>query len=443
MNKMIKNLSNKRGFTLMELLVYMVIVGIVVVIAGQVYSDSTKMRVRTQSMISANQVAENVGNLLRDDIAQMGAKSAVDLAGATTGSDAFIFKPDVYMNVGSGVTNPDSSSFNYTKNKFGTGLDSLTYRTILYTDAGTYVRTEEISWYAMANGILFRTCQTISGTENAEECPSENPAVVQIAEGVHEFSVTPAKPGVVGTTNLLFPYYPENLSKKSFRFVSYYGVNNFQRVITTPAAGGESISLSGLVSNYSEDGSPVADPVKHQIFVAESGSSVDGWLQCKKMTIQPDSTYEISFNMLNIEDETRMFQPGLDHFAVGIRKAGETQPEVVPEIPDFMFYPPQADGGMGTRYMKFRAHVAEAFDACVAFTFVLTSPTVALGSFTISDFKMQRVGDFDYEFDESFTPQIVDKKNVRAMQVKVDVRKNGEAGVNTVVIPVPSNGVRG
>lgn len=59
---------NKRGFTLMELLVYMAIVGIVVVIAGQVYSDSTKMRIRTQGMITANEIAENAGVLIRDDV---------------------------------------------------------------------------------------------------------------------------------------------------------------------------------------------------------------------------------------------------------------------------------------------------------------------------------------------------------------------------------------
>ena len=42
--------SRKSGFTLMELLVYIAIVGIVVIVAGQAFSNSTKMRVRTQSM---------------------------------------------------------------------------------------------------------------------------------------------------------------------------------------------------------------------------------------------------------------------------------------------------------------------------------------------------------------------------------------------------------
>ena len=37
----------KAGFTLVELLVYIAIVGIVVIVAGQAFSNSTKMRVRT------------------------------------------------------------------------------------------------------------------------------------------------------------------------------------------------------------------------------------------------------------------------------------------------------------------------------------------------------------------------------------------------------------
>ena len=50
----------KAGFTLVELLVYIAIVGIVVIVAGQAFSNSTKMRVRTQSMLKASEVAENV-----------------------------------------------------------------------------------------------------------------------------------------------------------------------------------------------------------------------------------------------------------------------------------------------------------------------------------------------------------------------------------------------
>lgn len=430
---------SKRGFTLMELLVYIAIMGIVVLVAGQAFSDSSRMRVRTESMLKASQIAGNVGQLLKDDAAQMGAKSALDPTNSTNTSDAFIFNDNVYMNASNSSATLDSSSYSITQEN---GFDDITLRRINYSDAGAFVRVEEIVWF-VRNGSLYRSCQTLNGTENTETCPAAEPIAVLIADGVTKFAATPAKPGLIGSTNLLFPYYPADLSKKTFRLVSYYGADNYQRVITTPVSGGERISLSGLVSNYSEDGTVPTEPIKHQIFIAESGSTLDGISQCKKILLKPDSSYEISFNMFNGEDEARMFQPGIDHFSVGVRQIVDSRPVVVPEIPDFFFYPPQADDGNGTRYMRFRGHFENELEACVAFTLVLSSPTVALGKFSISDFRMRRIGDTDYIFENGFVPNIEDKKNVRAMRVEIEIKKKGEAGKSNIVIQIPSNGVRG
>ena len=82
-----KRMNSKHGFTLMELMVYIAILGIVVLIAGQAFTDSTKFRVRTQNMLKATQVAENVGTLFKSDVAQMGAKSSKEQnTSATTDS---------------------------------------------------------------------------------------------------------------------------------------------------------------------------------------------------------------------------------------------------------------------------------------------------------------------------------------------------------------------
>ena len=77
---------SKSGFTLMELLVYMAIVGIIVVIAGEAFSNSTKFRVRTDNMIKSTQEAENVGMLFKADVEQMGTKSSKELVIRQSGS---------------------------------------------------------------------------------------------------------------------------------------------------------------------------------------------------------------------------------------------------------------------------------------------------------------------------------------------------------------------
>ena len=100
----------KSGFTLMELLVYMAIVGIVVVIAGEAFSNSTKFRIRTDNMIKATQEAENVAMLFKQDLEQMGAKISKESNGAAGASDVFSTSADaqnVYMN----ADDPDNVNF--------------------------------------------------------------------------------------------------------------------------------------------------------------------------------------------------------------------------------------------------------------------------------------------------------------------------------------------
>ena len=83
----------KKGFTLMELLVYMAIVGIVVLVAGQAFSDSTKFRVRTQNILKAGEAANVAAELMKEDVAQMGAKSYLDGSSGKLAVDADVFMP--------------------------------------------------------------------------------------------------------------------------------------------------------------------------------------------------------------------------------------------------------------------------------------------------------------------------------------------------------------
>jgi len=50
----------------------------------------------------------------------------------------------------------------------------------------------------------------------------------------------------------------------------------------------------------------------------------------------------------------------------------------------------------------------------------------------------------NYEFNDDFanTMTLVDKKNVKAVRLDLTIKRNGEAGNVSVVVPVPSNGPR-
>ncbi|MCQ2090383.1 MAG: prepilin-type N-terminal cleavage/methylation domain-containing protein [Fibrobacter sp.] len=439
-----KCLNNRRGFTLIELLVYMAIVGIVVVIAGQVYSDSTKMRVRTQNMLAAGEMAENAANLIRDDLAQMGAKSK-------KGTDDYEMLKDVMMKPDDATNVPDSSSFVYTLRKTATGkyADVISFRRAFYEN-GTFKRIEQVSWY-LENGTLFRSCRTVSGTEDEAICPADNDdqelAEVAIATGVTNFMLTPARPsnldlgsGDVSIDGLMFPE-----ANEGFKLLSRGGSDFFVRANSVANLSGKNVTLSGFTSNYQPNGTVPANPTKHQFFLAAEDAEVDNWNYCKELSFEKGKEYEISFYMGGVTDMSRMFRPDIDHMAVGIRKKDDSAPDPYVSVKDYLFYPPESDAGSGIRTMRFSVNEPGTgpFTGCVAFTFAFYSPTVSTGSFVISNVKVRKVVDSDYTFVDEYQPNVYDRKNVRAFRLKLDVVKGRENGHTEMIIPVPSNGTRG
>ena len=452
--------GSRQGFTLMELMVYIAIVGIVVIVAGQAFSNSTKMRVRTQSMLKASEVAENVAAVMKDDIAQMGAKSVTDASASDANADAFDVKTKVYIK--SDDPDKDLSSYHLHKNKFGTGLDSLAVLRVNYSSTGEYIRTEKVAWFVRANHKLYRTCQEIDGTPDAETCTADG-LEVEIAENVEKFSVIPAKPRVLDAdASKLFPNYPD-ASKKGFRFIAYENTSEmFLKAESSPIKGASTVSLTNMVTNFKSDGSMPSNPVKHVFFLADSVESdeaavtASSWKNnCKALTFQKGKTYELSLEMTDMNNQLRMFRPGVDHFAVGIRNVGGDAPAVIPDVPDFLIYPPAHSNGAGKRSVSFMTRGIDDgsgnkidVTGCIVFTVSLFSPTVSLSPITLSNIQLYQINDGDYMFDETYTPlladnytpSLADKKNVKAFRIDMVVKKNGEGSSLNLVIPTPSNG---
>ena len=424
----------KSGFTLIELLVYMGIIGVVVIIAGQAFSDSTKVRVRTENMIKANAVAEQVGIILRDDLAQMGAKSAVDAATSK------------FQQISVAMSSEDNSSFNYTH---GDNFDEITMLRAIDSASGSFARVEEVSWY-VRNNVLYRSCKTKeNGIAPADgTCPLEStdPYVVEVADNVTKFRLTPATPDLLGGDMKIFPAdVSETQPEERFRVVSRNDAyKNIVQVNVSPLpnqSAENKVRLSGFVTNYKETGEPPADPVYHQVFVHDYGSTSWNWEDCARISLIKGATYEISFTMPINEDASRMFRPGRDHFAVGIRDV-ENFLEI-PDVPDVLVYPPETREGRGVRKMRFSSRVAEdATQVCVVFTFATFSPMVSAGTLTIANFKVSRIADDNYHFDTVYEPAVADKPFVRAFKLELQVKRSGETGEVNLVIPVPNNGLK-
>lgn len=440
--------SRKSGFTLMELLVYIAIVGIVVIVAGQAFSNSTKMRVRTQSMIKASEIAENVATLFRADVAQTGAKSSMEAGSVEGGNEFSAVNDSVYIHPVD-ATNPDNIDFSSYKVSSTAGFSDLTVRRMRYDENGHYVSVEEVNWF-VENGTLKRSCRTLVGTQDEENCKNGSATdakgrAVEIATGITKFVVTPALPGVNADEEAqVFPPCAGGSCSEEFRLVSRADGADFRATTITSTEDGKTVELSGFETNYDKatNQENASGKKANQVFAMENANLAGtNWKNlCKRITLEPRTEYEISFSLADggVAEKMRMFVPGRDQMSVGFRYVTDgTKPAT---LDDFLFYPPTDEKAAGARVMRFS--VPERItNVCLAFTFVSYSPIAASGRVTISNLRLKKVESANYMFDyPEGSLALKDKANVKAMRLVFGVQRNGEEGVDSLIVNVPSNG---
>ncbi len=449
--------ARKRGFTLMELMVYIAIVGIVVIVAGQAFSNSTKMRVRTQSMLKASEVAENVAALFKQDVAQTGAKSSMEAGvadgGASYGNKFGSISDSVYMHPKDDADPDliDSSSYQITTDE--NGQSNLILRRVRYSEQGYYQAVEEVNWFVDHEKIM-RSCRTVVGTAS-DDCAKTTAAValenaVEMATDVESFSVEAASPSVTVENVQVFP--PDDATE--FRLVPRTGLGQYV-MFTSANTGGElnkggtAVVLSQFFSNYSLSGEEMlgeSDRKVNQAFAIKNETATDTWnnlcTNYGSLTLEKNFEYEISFQMEWEEDNSRLFVPGEDHMSVGFRDIGSGD---FPRddagkklLEDFLFFPPVTTNGAGTRTMRFMSP-KDISNVCMAFTFACYSPLVSQGKITIKNLRLRKVPNAAYKFDGSDVDSN-DKQNVKALRLTLSIKKNGEEGAASVVVWIPSNG---
>lgn len=444
-----QGIGSKNGFTLMELVVYMAIVGIIVIVAGQAFSNSIKFRVRTQNMLKATQEAENVGLLFKEDIQQTGAKSSMETAEAT--HDTFFVSPQVY--IAASAATPDSSSFSIVNQTEGCtdscATLSFVTRRMVYGTTGLYKRVEQITWtYDRTNKKLFRSCEILGGknTDSQKtECPENTD--VEIASDVSFFRVVPATPGVLnggfaiaGGASLL----PSaDTSVHAFRLNPRIDGMGLFFALIIPETGASTVSISGFATNYKYDDAEIDEHgVKaNELYVAMANAVDNTWEKCKKVNLEANVEYEISFRVPYSADAIRTFCQGRDHAAVGFRL--QSNGNKIAQLNDFLFYPPISPNASEVRSMRFSLSQAVS-DVCMAFTFASYSPLAGTGTIQIADLTLRKVPSANYVFDNSFATTMTawDKKNVKAVRLDLTIQRKGETGEVSVVVPIPSNGPR-
>ncbi len=441
-----KSFKAKSGFTLMELMVYIGLLGFIVVIAGQAFSDSSRWRIRTQGMLQASQTAGNVATLIKQDIAQTGAKSFNKAK-----TSQFVLIDSVYMDSQNTIDSlKDSSSFNIKKGS-GSQQDTIVMRRLSYSDSGDYQAVEQVTWFVKGDTLmrLWKSCPACSSsTVGAAVWGTDD--TVRIADGVSKFKLTSAKPSIADSAVYVIP--SSSSSEHNFKLVPRFEDENFEYFNVNPEEGGSSIRLSGFFINYDFSEGSTGPDTNHthikvnQVFYSEIiGNDLSAWSsQCKKITLEPYIEYEISFSMpdattdVTNPDPSKMFCPGRDHMAVGFRYASNgAKPD---SFPDFQFYPPSIgnDKDTGIRKMRFTTNKFIQ-NVCLGFTFAFFSPVASSGNIILENVKLKKIPSSNYKFTNE-TIAVADRKNVKAIKMELSIKNNGETGEETAIISIPSNG---
>lgn len=415
--------NSKAGFTLIELIVYSGLIGIIVVIAGRAFTNSTKMRIRTESMIQSTSTGNALSALLSEDLSQMGAKT--DL-----GDGEYHFFSEVY-------NDPTSDSASYVI-KSGT-RDSISFKKVVNGSDGKALFLQQVSWF-LTGSTLKRSCKTLAkftDQDAPDEClmldNSEDEAVpVVMSENVSEFSLRPGK-RLQDASSCPSTDFGEGCFKLgSVYTLASRSSSGITPVVLEPITGTTSIAIRGFYSNFDANTN-----YSSQVYLLNGSVSNPVWGQCSEFTFKPNVTYGVSFSLMVESDLSnvnymRNFMAEYDHVSVGFRTR---EGDPIEGIQDHMVYP--AQGEIDTdRYFEF-SFPREVTGACLAFTFAFYSKYAADGSLAISGISVFPRDEAGYDFDSPGT----NTRNHKAFKYRLVTRVNGESTVIEKFVPTPNNGI--
>jgi len=415
-------LSHKRGFTLMELMVYCGLIGIIVLVAGQAYSDSVKFRVRSEAMVKSSSEANAAATLLQEDLSQMGAKASFE--------DGNTYQ----YNEGASNDASDKASYDLVKNYGGTGLDSISFKRVVYDNEGKADFVQRIAWVAKDKK-LYRECETVeiisdkAAPADCKEHGTEPEQVLIASNSVTKFSLTPGK-RLQDAANCPSTYVDAGCFKTGALFTLASSDKSGTRRLSI-----KKDTISGFFNNNNS-----SDNYYSQLYLLQNEVTNPNWNECTLFTFLPNITYAVSFNMyvpskIGYVNYMRNFQAELDHIGVGFR--GQDGNPVAGVGDDYLVYPSQQDDAEdGYRYFEFSFR--EQTQACLTFTFSFYSSHAAEGYLVLSNIGIFPRDEASYDF--SVDPD-TDKDLHKAFKLDLNVNNRGEITEIKRLIPTPNNGV--
>lgn len=431
-------MRRRHGFTLVELLVYIVIATIVVGIAGQAFVEAARSKLRTTGLLEASTVTSDVVDYLQEDIRRAGAKTWMlgsSSSGTSATSSATLPKLAAIYWDPDNVSLPDSSSFLGTSSGSGAHrLDELVFLAGVYGSDGKLESYEKIR-YHVDNRVLWRTVVAQNMLSGSAITPL--PGAVRIAENVVGFKLRYGKRAM--HTAVLRRALVEPCP----------GTENSNEACLVQS--GSSANLSASSGKPRVYGLPLGSMAAFEV---KKTTSVDA-----SFTVRPGYTYRVEFGLQSNDSAAAYFRSDRDYIAVAVTPAGTPGTLLGGQQPVLFYSALNTD--MVDRSFEFTANSSAS--AALAFRFQLRSSSsgampssssagssssgplgMAAAAFVIDSVIVWEQGRDAYEwidaFDATNAVAVAGKAQVKAIEMTISVQ--GKAAVSTVtkVIPVLNNG---
>lgn len=403
---------SRKGFTLLELVVYIVIATIIVGLAGSQYYEATKLRLSTMDFLESSQGATEVIGYLEEDLRRLGAKGYV----ATTGTAASLVQ-DVF--IAPTAAQPDSSSFVFTNAAVAgkNHLDGITFRYAHYQANGTVNANQwrEIKWKADAAGNLWRT---VTRDENGNALDS-----VRMATGVDTFNLD----------------FGVRMTDSNVVNLSALGVSNLP-----PEAGTTLLPVAyAAEANCPSFTGFTSDAWAEYVLSDNGGNPLD-------IEVKGGQTYKVEFDMGATQGAIEAFMNDSDFVAVALRKKADHTQKVTE---DFQFYLGMSAGTLGRtfHFVPLLSSLSSGSDpkvnAHLIFRFRIHKIPATSQIIWVKSLRLSKISHANYEANWKSTnfgsspAELRKKGNTKAIRVTLSVGEKGSQSTIQRIIPITNNGV--